>query len=32
VDKRGTLRYIGKDVDLEDDDPAGRLIRELIEE
>ena len=32
VDKRGTLRYIGQDVDLEDDDSAGRLIHELIEE
>jgi len=32
VDKRGTLRYIGRDVDLEGDDSAGRLIHELIEE
>jgi hypothetical protein len=32
VDKRGTLRYIGRDVDLEDDDSAGQLIHELIEE
>jgi thiol-disulfide isomerase/thioredoxin len=32
VDKRGTLRYIGRDVDLEDGDPAGRLLHELIEE
>jgi thiol-disulfide isomerase/thioredoxin len=32
VDKVGRLRYIGNDTRLEDDDPVGRLIRELIEE
>jgi thiol-disulfide isomerase/thioredoxin len=32
VDKLGRLRYIGVDAPFEDDDPVGRLIRELIEE
>ncbi len=32
IDKRGTLRYIGRDMDFEDDESAGRLIHELIEE
>jgi thiol-disulfide isomerase/thioredoxin len=32
VDKLGKLRYIGNDANLEEDDPVGSLIRELIEE
>ncbi len=32
VDKLGKLRYIGVDANIEEYDPVGRLIRELIEE
>lgn len=32
VDKMGRLRYMGYALDFEDDDSAGRLIHELIEE
>jgi thiol-disulfide isomerase/thioredoxin len=32
VDKLGRVRYIGPDARLEEDDPVGQLIRELIEE
>jgi thiol-disulfide isomerase/thioredoxin len=32
VDKMGRLRYMGYVLDFEDDDSAGRLIHELIEE
>ena len=32
VDKLGRLRYIGIDANVEEDDPLGHLIRELINE
>jgi thiol-disulfide isomerase/thioredoxin len=32
VDKMGRLRYIGRDINLDDDDPVGQLIRKLVEE
>jgi thiol-disulfide isomerase/thioredoxin len=32
VDKMGRLRHIGRDIDFQDDDPAGELIKKLTEE
>ncbi|MFZ1974513.1 MAG: TlpA disulfide reductase family protein [Candidatus Acidiferrales bacterium] len=32
VDKRGRVRYIGQTFDFEDDDSAGKLVHQLIEE
>jgi thiol-disulfide isomerase/thioredoxin len=32
VDKMGRLRYIGRDMNFEDDDPLGVLLRKLVEE
>jgi cytochrome oxidase Cu insertion factor (SCO1/SenC/PrrC family) len=32
VDKKGRIRYVGSNLEFEDDDSAGQLIRKLIEE
>jgi hypothetical protein len=32
VDKMGRLRYVGRDINFEDDDSIGLLIHKLIEE
>jgi hypothetical protein len=32
LDKRGEIRYVGHALDFEDDDAAGKLIRQLINE
>jgi hypothetical protein len=32
VDKMGRLRYVGRDINFEDDDSIGFLIHKLIEE
>jgi hypothetical protein len=32
VDKQGRLRYAGRDINFEDDDPIGILIHKLLEE
>ncbi len=32
VDKRGRVRYISETIDFEDDDSAGKLVHQLIEE
>jgi hypothetical protein len=32
VDKMGRLRYIGRDINFEDDDSLGVLLRRLVEE
>jgi len=32
VDKIGRVRYIGREINFEDDDSLGVLIRKLIEE
>lgn len=32
VDKMGKLRHIGRDINFQDDDPAGELIKKLTEE
>lgn len=32
VDKMGRLRYLGRDINFEDDDSIGLLIHKLIEE
>lgn len=32
VDKMGRLRHIGRDIDFQDDDPTGELIKKLTEE
>ncbi len=32
VDKTGTLRYIGRSMDFDDDDPLGQLIHKLVKE
>jgi hypothetical protein len=32
VDKMGRVRYIGREVNFEEDDPIGRLIHTLVEE
>lgn len=32
VDKNGRVRYMGREINFEDDDPTGRLIRKLVEE
>ena len=32
VDKLGRLRYIGRDINFEDDDSLGMLLRKLVEE
>jgi hypothetical protein len=32
VDKTGTLRYIGRSMDFDDDDPLGHLIHKLVKE
>jgi thiol-disulfide isomerase/thioredoxin len=32
VDKMGRLRYIGHEIDFQDDDPVGELIKKLTEE
>jgi len=32
VDKMGRLRHIGRDIDFQDDDPEGELIKKLTEE
>ena len=32
VDKTGRLRYVGNDLDFEDDDSVGQLIHKLVEE
>jgi hypothetical protein len=32
VDKTGRVRYIGRDINFEDDDTMGRLIHRLAEE
>jgi thiol-disulfide isomerase/thioredoxin len=32
VDKRGRVRYIGRTIDFENDDSAGKLVHQLIEE
>jgi hypothetical protein len=32
LDKRGKIRYIGNALDFEDDDAAGKLIRQLVNE
>ena len=32
VDKRGEIRYVGHALDFDDDDAAGKLIRQLVNE
>jgi thiol-disulfide isomerase/thioredoxin len=32
VDKMGRIRYVGRDINFEDDDSMGRLIHRLVEE
>jgi len=32
VDKMGRLRYIGRDINFQDDDPVGELIKKLTDE
>jgi thiol-disulfide isomerase/thioredoxin len=32
VDKLGRIRYVGRDINLQNDDPVGQLIHKLIEE
>lgn len=32
IDKAGRVRYVGREIDFEDDEPLGRLIRSLLEE
>ena len=32
VDKSGRVRYIGQTFDFEDDDSAGKLVHQLIEQ
>ena len=32
VDKMGRVRYMGREIDFEDDDTTGQLIHRLVEE
>ena len=32
VDKMGRVRYMGREIDFEDDEPIGQLIHRIVEE
>ena len=32
IDKAGRVRYVGREIDFDEDEPVGRLIHRLLEE
>ena len=32
IDKAGRVRYVGREIDFDEDEPLGRLIRRLLQE